>query len=292
MAEASVESRLCMFCPALILASIDFDQELQSVALRSQHGVLWIELETAEFVLNRARDIMRSSLFREMKEAMESAERYLNTLINELASRLDTARRIVERAMRELEDAIKSGDLDFNSLMGRAQSVLDNAKRECEAQVRESNERKILLDLQKESMKNQFKQVGSVAAAQALEFARKNNVALIAAEKALQGFSAMEKAAYSAIKDFMTAALDSLVDVQSVKLVGTLMADKEKQKPFLLEVKGNLGSSKEEFLFREEWMPGKTVEFLAKLGLRAVSALTGGSYVDEIKALKVAQMEM
>jgi hypothetical protein len=101
----------------------------------------------------------------------------------------------------------------------------------------------------------------------------------------------MEKAAYSTIKEFMMEALDSLVDVQSVTLKGKLTADKDQQKPFLLEVKGNLGSAKKPFMLREEWMPGKTAEFLAKLGLRAISALTGASYVDEIKALEAVQME-
>jgi hypothetical protein len=128
---------------------------MQSIALRQQHAVLWLELQSAEFILNSGRDIMCSNLFRELKEAMESAERYVNTLIDELASRLDTARKIVERTMRALEDAIKSGDLDFNSLMAAAQDVLDKAKKDCEGQARESTERKILLDVQKESTKDQ-----------------------------------------------------------------------------------------------------------------------------------------
>lgn len=63
-------------------------------------------------------------------------------------------------------------------------------------------------------MELEFQQVSSVALRNAVEFARKNNIALIAAQKALEAISALEKAAYSAIKRFVGNVLDSMLDVQ------------------------------------------------------------------------------
>ena len=50
----------------------------------------------------------------------------------------------------------------------------------------------------------------------------------IAAQKALNAFGALEKAAYSAIKDFVRKVLDSVTDTQVVEFKGMIIPDKLK----------------------------------------------------------------
>ena len=54
------------------------------------------------------------------------------------------------------------------------------------------------------------------------------NIALITAQNALDAFGALEKAVFSAIKDFIGKVLDSVIDIQVVEFKGMIMADKPK----------------------------------------------------------------
>lgn len=87
--------------------------------------------------------------------------------------------------------------------MRRANNVVDNAQRQREHFEKEAAAGKEVLDAEKRKVELEFQQVGSVALWNAVELARKNNIALIAAQKALEAFSALEKAAYSTIKEFV-----------------------------------------------------------------------------------------
>jgi hypothetical protein len=231
-----------------------------------------------------------SQLFRELKEAMEAAEQFLNTIGDQIQSALETAGRIVSRAFSELEQAIRDEDFSFNSLMQRANNVVTYAEEECEKFAREAKARADVLDKQKEKMLIEFGQVGTVALREAVEFARKNNIALIAAQKALEAIDALEKAAFSAIKEFVSAVMDAMVDIQKVEFKGMITADKSKQQAFELVVQGRLGGS--DFEFTERWMPGKTAVFLAKIGLRAVASITGANMDKEIRALDEESMKI
>ena len=214
---------------------------------------------------------------------MEAAENYLNTVGEQIASALETAGRIARKAFEELQQAIKDEDFSFDSIIRRANNVVEFAQQECEGFEKEAAARKGVLDAQKRMMELEFQQVGCVALRNAVEFARRNNIALIAAQKALDAFGALEKAAHSAIKDFVGKVLDSVIDIQVVEFKGMIMADKSKQEAFELFVKGRLGGK--DFIFRERWMPGKTAIFLAKIGLHAVAEITGSNMDKEIKAL-------
>ena len=246
-------------------------------------------LETYRFILRGAQAIIQTDLFREFRQAMEAAENYLNTIGDQIASALETAGRIAAKAFEELQQAIKDEDFSFDSIMRRANNIVDYAQQECENFEKEAVARKDVLDAERRKVELEFQQVGSVALRNAVEFARKNNIALIAAQKALEAISALEKAAYSAIKDFVGKALDSMIDIQKVELKGMIMADTSKQEAFELIVKGRLGGK--DFELTERWMPGKTAIFLAKVGLHAVAQITDSNMDKEIQALDDEMMK-
>lgn len=82
-------------------------------------------------------------------------------------------------------------------------------------------------------MELEFLLIGSAALRNAVDFARKNNIALLAGQKALDEISALEKAAYSAIQDFVEEALNSILDIPKVDFTGMMMADPTKQKAII-----------------------------------------------------------
>lgn len=85
----------------------------------------------------------------------------------------------------------------------------------------------------------------------------------------------MEQAAYTSIRELMTAALGTIIDIQSIEFKGVLKADEKKQQPFTLIVRGVLGAKRMPFESKEKWMPGKTVDFLARMGIRAIEEISG-----------------
>lgn len=236
-----------------------------------------------EGILRVANEVVDSPLFRELKEAISAAEDWLRTVGDQVQSALETAGKIAAHAFDELQKAITDEDFSFNNLMERANSFVQKAEEECRKYEEEAHERGVLLDKQKQKMLAEFNQVGLVALREAVEFARKNNIALIAAEKALAAFDALEKAAYTAIRDFVSATLDAMIDIQRVELKGIIRANKAEQETFQLRIEGQLGGK--HFVFEEHWMPGKTHIFLAKVGLRAVSSITGANMDKEINLL-------
>jgi hypothetical protein len=236
-----------------------------------------------EGILRGAREIVDSPLFRELKEAMEAAEQYLNTVGDQIRSALETAGRIASLAFDELQRTIREENFSFDNLMKHANKLVADVETECQKYEEEARARSVVLDKQKQKMASEFKQVGYLALEEAVEFARKNNIALIAAEKALDAFSTLEKAAYSAIRDFVAATLDTMIDIQHIELRGIIRADKSEQEAFHLSIKGHLGGK--DFAVEESWMPNKTHIFLAKIGLHAVARITGSSMDHEIKAL-------
>ncbi|OQE44816.1 hypothetical protein PENCOP_c002G06273 [Penicillium coprophilum] len=266
------------------------DLEVEYVAIRNAQAFATAGLFVYKGVLCGARDIVDSQLFRELKEAMESAEQYLSTIGDQIQSALETAGRIVSRTFNELEQAIRDEDFSFNSIMQRANNIVANAEEECQRFAREAEARSKVLDKQKEKMLLEFGQVGTVAMREAVEFARKNNIALIAAQKVLEAISVLEKAAYEAIRGFVGAVMDAMIDIQKVEFKGMITAKKSKQQAFELTVKGRLGES--DFEFTEKWMPGKTSVFLAKIGLRAVASITGTDMDKEIQALDEESMKL
>lgn len=82
-------------------------------------------LETYRFILRNAQALVRTNLFRELSRAMEAAESHLNTIGDQTACALETARRIATRAFEELRQAIKDEDFSFYSIMRRANNVVD-----------------------------------------------------------------------------------------------------------------------------------------------------------------------
>lgn len=246
-------------------------------------------LETCRLVLRIAQGVIRTDLFKELRQAMEAAENYLNTIGDQIASALEAAGRIATKAFEELKQAIKDEDFSFDSIVRRANNVVEYAQQECESFEKEAAARTEVLNNERRKVELEFQQVGSVALKNAVEFARKNNIALIAAEKVLEAFSALEKAAFSAIKDFVGKVLDNVIDIQKVELKGMIIADKSKQEAFELVVNGRLGGK--DFEFTERWMPGKTAIFLAKIGLHAVAKITDSNMEKEINALDDEMMK-
>lgn len=240
-------------------------------------------LRVYEETLRLAREIVDSPQYRELKEAMEAAERYLSTVGDQIRSDLETAGRIASQAFDELQKAMREEDLTFNNLAKHADDLVYKVEKECQKSEEEARERSVVLDRQKQKMVSEFKQGVYVTLQEAAEFARKNNIALDAAEKTLSAFTLLEKAAYSAIRDFVAAKLDTMINIQRIELKGIIRVDKSEQEAFHLSIKGKLGEK--DFSVEESWMPNRTPIFLAKIGLHAVASITGSSMNKEIKAL-------
>ncbi|KAH8160571.1 hypothetical protein CIB48_g7678 [Xylaria polymorpha] len=259
------------------------DLEAESLAKRNAWAFARGGLLVYEGILRGPREIVDSPLFRELKEAMEAAERYISTAGDQIRLTLEMAGRIASHAFDELQRAISEEDFIFDNLMKHANNLADKVEKECQEHEEEARARSVVLDRQKQKMISEFKQAGYVALQEVAEFACRNNIALIAAEKALAASGALEKAAYSAIRDFIAATLDAMIDIQSIKLKGNIRADKSQQEAFHLSIKGKLGDK--DFSVQGRWMPNKTHIFLAKIGLHAVASITGSSMDKEIKAL-------
>ncbi|KAM0331085.1 hypothetical protein ACHAPQ_006189 [Fusarium lateritium] len=68
-----------------------------------------------EGILRGARELVDSSLFRELNEAMEAVGRYLSTVGDQIVSAIETAGRIASHAFDELQKAIREEDFTFDN---------------------------------------------------------------------------------------------------------------------------------------------------------------------------------
>ena len=254
----------------------------QVVTLSGMH-VAKAGLQAYKGILHVAQAIEQTDLFKEVQQAMQKAEEYLNTVGEEVGSALEKAGRAASKACNKLEIALMEEKLTFASLVTAANDVYDIAKDECADYERETTARKAVLDSQRTMLGLEIQKVGFLALKKAVELAQKNNIALLAAKEALEAVDALEKAAYGAIKGFVSKVLDKIIDVQKVELKGVITGEESKQEAFQLTVKGQLDGRA--FEFTERWMPGKSAMFLAKVGLRAVAEITDTNMDDKIDAI-------
>lgn len=252
------------------------------VVQHAVRGILYGELAVAqaalwsfEMVLRGVQVILQSDFFRTLKQAMASAAEAFDNLVEGFKSRIASLQYMANEAFKELQAAVKEGNLSFDRLKQAAQNARDKIEAELKRQEDEEVARSNLLNKQVQETGKFLESSGYIFAKNAVDVAQKNNFALIAAKKTLEGFKALDQAAYEAVKGFVTDVLDALVDIQLIHFRGEIKANKNDQKPFNLIIGGTLGGKDKRFLFAIQWMPGQTAQLLAELGKRAVGVITG-----------------
>jgi hypothetical protein len=99
------------------------------------------------------------------------------------------------------------------------------------------------------------------------DLTQKDNFALKVAKTTLEGFKALDKAAYEEIRGSIPDVLDAPVDLPK--------ANKDEQKPFIRIIGGMLKIKVRIPLFAVRWTPAQTTQQLADQNVRSESVNPG-----------------
>ena len=184
-----------------------------------------IGLGLAEVAVNKAKDAINSKLFQSARATWQAAENALDKIGEMLSNAVDLARRQWENARGFADAAIAVIEGDFEKAKAITRQTVDNAQAEYNNFVeRQDNDIKTL-SLQLKKLGNSTKKALVTAAHGAVEVARNNNLAFMAAQAALDGVDKVENAVYHTLNDFVTAAIGELCDITEITLDGKITAE-------------------------------------------------------------------
>ncbi|CAN9133988.1 unnamed protein product [Alternaria alternata] len=163
--------------------------------------------------------------------------------------------------------------LDFKKATREAKEVVDKAQEPYNTYKEAQRIEEGKLQIQLEQLKNNMEAAAVTTAEAALKVAKNNNTAFRAAQAGLDPLDKINDAVYTTL-DAAVQAAGTICDIRVARLTGTLIANKQEQKPFEIYLEGTL--LKDELKLNLDLTPGETGKFLKDVSSEALALITPG----------------